>query len=425
LEGKALFVAFCLVGGISQAEPFSSDLDAWIASERPIALQKLKASISPPGSAKGAVVASPDSIYYFHWVRDAALSLDALQREVPASTTLFDFARFSRLNQLTETRSGDRSLGEPKFFVDGSAYWGDWGRPQDDSPASRALTLIRFARSLLSQNRIEEVRQLYDGKLPTSSVIKADLEYVSKHWRETSFDLWEEVRGLHFYTQMVQRRSLIEGAALARQLGDDGAADWYARQSREMESSISEFWNGNLKVIVPTRHRDAGIDYKNSGLDSAVVLGVLHALGTDRFFSPSDPRVVATIEAIEKSFQSLYPINRNKKADGIAIGRYPEDRYVGGNPWFLTTAALAEYYYRRGLKERGDAYLSRIRFHADPDGSLSEQFDKFSGKMTSVNDLTWSYAAFLTAVQARSQLQRHSFKQTFRNRSDDPHDRLP
>mgnify|MGYP003402205089 CR=1 FL=1 len=38
--------------------------------------------------------------------------------------------------------------------------------------------------------------------------------------------------------------------------------------------------------------------------------------------------------------------------DGMVSGRYPEDTYDGmvsgsiGNPWFLTTNALGEYYYR-------------------------------------------------------------------------------
>ncbi|KAL7747732.1 hypothetical protein RI367_006850 [Sorochytrium milnesiophthora] len=28
------------------------------------------------------------------------------------------------------------------------------------------------------------------------------------------------------------------------------------------------------------------------------------------------------------------------------IGRYPEDQYYGGNPWFSCTLAFAELYYR-------------------------------------------------------------------------------
>jgi glucoamylase len=138
-----------------------------------------------------------------------------------------------------------------------------------------------------------------------------------------------------------------------------------------------------------------------------------------------------------------------------------EDMYDGvhrdnetlGNPWFLTTAAMAELCYRAagdwadaeqipvsrlnreflqgavasaggnatlaagepifrndprfrqvlaGLLEYGDGYLRRVRFHSDPNGgSLSEQIDRETGQTAGARDLTWSYAAVLTAFQAR------------------------
>ena len=62
------------------------------------------------------------------------------------------------------------------------------------------------------------IKKLYDGKEPSSSVIKADLDFVSNHWQDPCFDLWEEVNGTHFYTRMQQRTALREGAALAKAL---------------------------------------------------------------------------------------------------------------------------------------------------------------------------------------------------------------
>ena len=45
--------------------------------------------------------------------------------------------------------------------------------------------------------------------------IKGDLEYVSHHWQQTSFDVWEEVKAHHFDTETAQREALLEGAWLA------------------------------------------------------------------------------------------------------------------------------------------------------------------------------------------------------------------
>jgi glucoamylase len=52
------------------------------------------------------------------------------------------------------------------------------------------------------------------------------------------------------------------------------------------------------------------------------------------------------------------------------------------------------------LQNAGDEMLNAIIFHSDH-LELSEQFDGTSGFEKSVSDLTWSYAAFLSAVRAK------------------------
>jgi glucoamylase len=53
------------------------------------------------------------------------------------------------------------------------------------------------------------------------------------------------------------------------------------------------------------------------------------------------------------------------------------------------------------LRAAGDAMLTAVVYHSDH-LELSEQFDGVSGYEKSVKDLTWSYAAFLSAVRART-----------------------
>ena len=53
------------------------------------------------------------------------------------------------------------------------------------------------------------------------------------------------------------------------------------------------------------------------------------------------------------------------------------------------------------LRAAGDAMLRAVVYHSDH-LELSEQFDGISGYEKSVRDLTWSYAAFLSAVRART-----------------------
>ena len=154
--------------------------------------------------------------------------------------------------------------GEPKFNVDGSAFNGPWGRPQNDGPALRAIALIHLATILIQEGEIPYVRSvLYDSALPTSSVIKTDLEYVASQWNQPSFDPWEEVEGDHFFTRMVQRRALIEGAGLASILGDSRAAQLYTAQAQAIGQAMGGFLDSSHSLILETINRVAGLDYKN------------------------------------------------------------------------------------------------------------------------------------------------------------------
>ena len=495
-QGRNFVSILCAVVGLSvfaggaASSAHSYELDQWVQSQSTHSASVLLRNIGPsadvPNASPGSVVASPshDPDYRYHWVRDGALVMNTVFGLYERSSSRTEKARllnivleyvdFSRRLQMTPNPSGTPDgeglgLGEPKFGADGSAYTSPWGRPQNDGPALRAVTLIRLAHLLLDAGRSDTVRdKLYDFVLPARTVIKADLEFVSHHWRDSSFDVWEEVRGAHFYTRLVQRRALVEGAALAERLGDSGAAQWYRTQAKQLEPTIDRHWDEGRKIIQVTLDRDAGLDYKSSGLDVAVLLGVLHGLPLsgahgvkDAYFSVTDDRVLATSEKLAESFRKLYSINgRGRDFDNqplaIGIGRYPEDRYSGvlnqntGNPWFLSTFALAEFYYRcaaeweskekftvtatnaswihrlkifrrlkiepnevihswdprfyaviRGLKQLGDDYMRRGRFHADPKGAMSEQFNRNSGYMQSAEELTWSHASLLTAAWAR------------------------
>jgi glucoamylase len=56
--------------------------------------------------------------------------------------------------------------------------------------------------------------------------------------------------------------------------------------------------------------------------------------------------VLATHKVLVDSFRKIYPINKSTpKGSAVAIGRYPEDTYYQGNPWYLCTLAAAELLY--------------------------------------------------------------------------------
>lgn len=401
-------------------------------------------------------------------------------RAASLSTILDAYTSLQSKIQHTSNPSGTfddlSGLGEPKFHVDGTPFTGSWGRPQRDGPALRALTLMHYLReynashpSLWSSESSEDFfGPYYTAEMPPRSVIKADLEFVSHYWNESSFDLWEEVEGLHFFNLMVSARSLREGSKLARVFGDDGAADWYTEQARYIEALLSKFWNAKKGHLVET------LWSKRSGLDCGLLLGSLHALPEEgsedeAVYPPWSDEILVSLMALTRDQRDRFPINSKPSEDqedsdvdapafeGTGLGRYPEDVYNGygtssGNPWFLCTSSAAEILYRSAshfsvasnititltglpfyeallasssldvdigtfspsdalfhsvlerLKTTGDQFLDVVKTHVDAEGSMSEQFDRVTGYMRGAADLTWSYGAFLAAARARRTL---------------------
>ena len=57
-------------------------------------------------------------------------------------------------------------------------------------------------------------------------------------------------------------------------------------------------------------------------------------------------RALANHKAVTDSFRSIYSINSGiPQGVAVAVGRYAEDTYYGGNPWYLNTFAAAEQLY--------------------------------------------------------------------------------
>jgi glucoamylase len=300
-------------------------------------------------------------------------------------------------------------LGEPRFHIDGRANLDPWGRPQNDGPALRALAAIHYARVLLSDGRFNEVKAtLYRSEIPARSLIKRDLEYVAHHWNEASFDLWEEVQGFHFYTLTAQKMAMVHGSALAKTMNDEGAARFYQSQAQQIQNQLSRFGaNGRIQVTLPRPAK--GLANKTSPDDVAVLLSAIQTFDDQGFHVPTK-ELHATVLSLMRAFQKNYPINQvthnpAREKLGVAIGRYPEDIYdgagfSGGNPWFLATLGLAEYFCRIGWKDQALDQFRRMLYHRGNTNALSEQFDRTNGYQRGARELTWSHTSFITAYRA-------------------------
>ena len=120
-------------------------------------------------------------------------------------------------------------------------------------------------------------------------------------------------------------------------------------------------------------------------------------------YPPDEPRIVETMTSIKDQLA-------NQAAAG-GIARYQDDYYfkvdpdtnkVPGNPWFICTLWLAQWYIATA-KTAHDLKPAReiikwVVDHQLPGGLLSEQLDPNTGGPLSVSPLTWSAAELIATV---------------------------
>lgn len=429
--------------------------DQWLDREAAFAATAMLKSVSAvdlvktrPGfgqtvrPVKGSIIASPvigaydpDPDYFFHWYRDSAVVIDALRllflegvvgaealehfadflrfglslqkldgRALAASSTRRDgvapdFLKFIRDDDDLAAVHGDAAFAETRVNPDGSLDISKWARPQHDGPPLQALALMRWAR---------DVRLAPAVSADLSALIRANLEFTLHHCHEPSFDIWEEENGLHYYTLRVSAAALEQGAEWFESQGESGLALCCLAEAAKLVKALDGLWLAEENCY---RSRTLVSGARSSKeLDIAVILAAVHVEARDQKHSVSDPRMQATLARLEKLFDGLYAINRNRPADrGPAMGRYPGDVYYSGGAYYFSTLGASEFCFRAAMKSdqatswiaRGDAYLATVRAYTPASGDLSEQFDQGNGRQTSAKHLAWSYAAFISCIAAR------------------------
>jgi glucoamylase len=419
-----------------------------------------------PGSVLASPVAAhydPDPDYFFHWFRDAAIVIEALRMAfaagyagVAALERLREFAQFSltllsldgravlrqvnvrasaqagllqylRPDEELAGLSGDAVLADVRVNADGTPDVTRWSRPQSDGPALTAVTLMRWWQLPAGADA-----PLRSG---LNELIRAALDFTVAYAGKPSFDIWEETSGHHYYTQLVQAEALREGARWLEETGQPAPARTCKAAAQELISQLDALWSDAAGCYRASAARADGRE-----LDMAVILAVLHAGRPRGRHSVLDPRTQATLGALEELFAAEYAINRERPPErAAAMGRYANDRYYSGGAYFFATLAAAEFYFRLAMAlrsgekltaarenrrflqrlgagqavdnsevatlavQRGDAFMRTVRAFTPVSGDLAEQFDRTTGVQTSAKNLSWSYAAFITAAVSRAQ----------------------
>jgi GH15 family glucan-1,4-alpha-glucosidase len=358
---------------------------------------------------RGAIIAGNDSdvlrfnrdTYSYLWPRDGALVADAL-----------DLAGYGEVTRRFFDLCGDLMTDEGyllhKYNPDGSlgSSWHAWSTPEGrlELPIQEdetGLPIWALWQHYERDRDIEFVRPLYRKLVRAGADFMATFREPRTKLPAASFDLWEERRGIHAFTTAAVVGGLTAARNFAVAFGQHELAKRYAVAAQEIrDAALTHLWDADLNRFVRTVTvlpdgavvRDATADISLAGI---FLFGLLPA---------DDPRVVSTMKAIEARLTV-------KTAIG-GVARYENDYYfqvsqdvanVPGNPWFVSTLWLAEWYIATARTlddlERPRTLLEWCRTKALPSGILAEQVHPFTGEPLSVSPLTWSHAAFVSAVQ--------------------------
>ncbi|MBI3318999.1 MAG: glycoside hydrolase family 15 protein [Candidatus Omnitrophica bacterium] len=356
----------------------------------------------------GAILAANDTdifafsrdTYSYMWPRDGAFVASALIHAgySEASRRFFNFCH---------------SIIEPdgyflhKYSPDGSvgSSWHPWWRDghhelpiQEDETA---LVLCALWQHFERFHDVEFIKPLYRDLIIKPAEFMVRFRDDQTKLPQTSYDLWEERRGVHTFTTSTVVAGLRAAAHFAQAFGEHDLATKYRATAQEMAQAMRQhLFHHDLN-----RFAKCASPKPSGGYDLDMTIDAsLFALWYFKVFEPLDPMVVSTMQAV---YDRLWV----KTAVG-GLARYERDAYhqvehndvehVPGNPWFMCTLWWAQYLIARTPNgadlNAALQVLEWVTDHALPSGVLAEQVNPHTGEPLSVSPLTWSHASFVLAT---------------------------
>jgi GH15 family glucan-1,4-alpha-glucosidase/ferredoxin len=399
----------------------------------------------------GAIIAANDSdimqfsrdTYSYMWPRDGALVANAL-----------DLAGFPDLARWFYQFCAKVITAEGyflhKYNPDGSpaSSWHPWVlKGQQSMPIQEdetALVVWALWRHYYRYRDIEFIRPLWVDIVQKAADFMARYRDSRTGLPLPSYDLWEERWGVHAFTVATVYGGLKAAHNFAVAFGDRHRAENYKKAAEEVKAGaakylFSEKLNRFVRRLVnrdvpkppdspyyqessplTLERRESGDHGHKSRVHAATPNGTsdtteqlfeidetidasLYAIYKFHLFEADDPRVASTMQAVE---QKLWV---RTEVGGVA--RYENDYYhrisddiaaVPGNPWFICTLWLADYYIARAtsLEELKKALpiFEWTAAHALESGVLAEQVNPYTNDPISVSPLTWSHATVVSTV---------------------------
>ncbi len=359
----------------------------------------------------GAIIAANDSdiqhfardTYSYMWPRDGALAAYALDMAGYHGLTryFFDFC-------LDIIRKGKESVGYflHKYNPDGSlgSSWHPWiSNDEKQVPIQEdgtGLILLSLWFHFDKFRDIEFAIRQYENVVIRCGDFLASYRDSTTGLPLPSYDLWEEKWGIHTFTVSAVYAGLKAAENFSSFFGDTRRTKIYRKAAEEVKTAMDRYlYSGEqgrfLKTIVPQSDGSFDVDLT---IDASIYAPFYFGV-----FEPKDERIVNTVNAIKKRLWVKTEVGGIARYEGDSYHRVTDNaNEVPGNPWFICTLWLAQWYTAKAekLEELQEAVriLEWVTSRALPSGVLAEQVHPYSNQPLSVSPLTWSHAAFVATV---------------------------
>ena len=363
-------------------------------------IQKSLMIIKAHTDKRGGIIASCDSSIYnygrdyysYVWPRDGAYAMWPLIRlgynEEPKK--FFEFCRdiLTTDGYLMHKYQPDRAIGSTWHPLLHGRH-SELAIQEDET----AIVIYMLGEYLNASKDTDFVSSLYVTLIQPAANFMTNFRDDQTKLPHASYDLWEEKFLTSTYTTATVHQALLTASDFADMFEyPDDAVKWRAAAT-EIADSAKILYDNDRKLFRKgfLLQEDGSLTFDNT-LDVSSMYGVLmyalHDFGLDETKS--------TIAGIEKLLLNQSPSGGSP--------RYENDHYFAseppylGNPWFVTTLWLAQYYVRINSPTKAQELIDWTVSHTLHSGVLSEQVNPSTGAPLSVTPLVWSHAELINTL---------------------------
>lgn len=303
--------------------------------------------------------------YRFCWLRDATFTLSAL------TTGGYREEAAAWRDWLLRAAAGDPARLQVMYGVLGERRLTELDLPW--LPGYRGAAPVRAGNGAVSQRQLDVYGELMDALYvarrhgldpePASwQLQRALLDFLEGHWRLPDHGLWEVRSEPQDFTHSKVMAWVAFDRAIAA--AEEARLDWPLERWRRLRDSIHHevcrhAWSERRQAFTRS--------YGSSDLDASLLL--MPEVG---FLPASDPRVRATVAAIERELCQDGLILRYRQGDGLPAG---EGAFLACSFW------LADAYALMGREREAREVFEHLLSLRNDVGLLSEEYDPVAGTM--------------------------------------------